>query len=454
MTPTRIAIIGGGCSGTLAAIQLLRQMRNQSLEIFIVEKSQVLGRGLAYNVPSDRCKLNVPANSMGAFADDPAGFHAWLIAHNHQISGDEFVSRDLFGQYIEDTLATYRSQVAHVQVTHIHDEASDISFEQSTNQFRISCCQTLPLVADICVLALGNLARTTFSGLAVTSALTSPYARDSYAQVRNYSRILIIGTGLTAIDTLLESEGRGFAGHYTMVSRNGLLPLPHETTKSAVSAQISALMPSREALSALSLRELTHFVTQESRRIGSSQPAIAALRPYVQEIWTRFSDTDKRRFLRHLRPLWEIQRHRIPKAHADTVQQLVNSNRLSVHAGAITSFERASSGVNVTITDSNTQTPHIFDVAFLCAGPESDLSKVQAPLIKNLLTRGIIERGALGLGAHPTRTSLPQHARARFRILGPLQREALWEITAVREIRVEAEHIAREVLELIPQISA
>ena len=60
MGPVDVAIVGGGASGTLVAVQLLRQARGP-WRIALVERSGALARGLAYG-PAEPCHvLNVPA---------------------------------------------------------------------------------------------------------------------------------------------------------------------------------------------------------------------------------------------------------------------------------------------------------------------------------------------------------------------------------------------------------
>jgi uncharacterized NAD(P)/FAD-binding protein YdhS len=445
MKRSRLAIIGGGCSGALVAIHLLRHAASAPFEIFIVERAETVGRGLAYNVPSDRCKLNVPANAMGADPEDPAGFFTWLMETGHSCRGEDFVSRDLYGQYLSNLLAHTLARAADATLTHVRDEACDITFNQATSEFHITLAKHPELTVDLCVLALGNMARSSLNGVPVAKTFRSPYTPSSYDDVSELQTLLVIGTGLTAVDSILEAEGRGFTGRYTMVSRHGYLPLPHEALDPAIPATLHPTFSSREQLLALSLRELTRLVTRESRRIGSSQPCITALRPHIQRIWSGLSLPDKKRFLRHLRPLWEIHRHRIPAQHWQRLQDLIEAGRLTIHAGSIRSATRSTHGVAIQVSPPLTACPASFDAAFMCAGPEGDLAKIDLPLVKNLLAHGILARGELGLGADLSRSSLPFQARAKFKIIGPLQREALWEITAVRELRSAAAQLAQEI---------
>jgi uncharacterized NAD(P)/FAD-binding protein YdhS len=92
-----------------------------------------------------------------------------------------------------------------------------------------------------------------------------------------------------------------------------------------------------------------------------------------------------------------------------------------------------------------------YDAVFLCAGPESDVRAMKLPLIQSLCTRGLLRAGELGLGAKITTDALPEGALGRIALLGPLQREDLWEITAVREIRLEAKRLTEQMVALLAQ---
>ena len=70
-----IGIIGGGFSGTMLAVHLLRQ--SKELSIAVVEPRHLPGRGLAYSSPHRFHLLNVPAGEMSAFPDLPDDFLRW-----------------------------------------------------------------------------------------------------------------------------------------------------------------------------------------------------------------------------------------------------------------------------------------------------------------------------------------------------------------------------------------
>ena len=74
-----VIIVGSGASGTLLAVQLLRD-RSAHIRVTLVEKGQQPGLGLAYSTSNPSHLLNVRAANMSAFADDPDHFVRWLAS--------------------------------------------------------------------------------------------------------------------------------------------------------------------------------------------------------------------------------------------------------------------------------------------------------------------------------------------------------------------------------------
>lgn len=62
----RITIIGGGASGTLLAINLMKNAGDAEVEINLIERRKKVGRGVAFGTTRDSHLLNVPAGKMGA----------------------------------------------------------------------------------------------------------------------------------------------------------------------------------------------------------------------------------------------------------------------------------------------------------------------------------------------------------------------------------------------------
>src|ERR1700723_1244090 len=104
-TTTTIAIIGGGVSGTLTALHLVRQ--RTPARVILIDQRAEFGLGLAYSTPSLRHLLNVPAGKISALPDQPDHFLHWL-RKNHDPAATEktFAPRAGFGRYIQRLLAS------------------------------------------------------------------------------------------------------------------------------------------------------------------------------------------------------------------------------------------------------------------------------------------------------------------------------------------------------------
>ncbi|HYP67214.1 MAG TPA: FAD/NAD(P)-binding protein, partial [Thiobacillaceae bacterium] len=79
--PPTIAIIGGGFSGTLVAVHLLRTA-TIPMAVKLIERGPTVGPGVAYSTPETCHLLNVPAGKMSAFPEDAEHFLRWLRNHD------------------------------------------------------------------------------------------------------------------------------------------------------------------------------------------------------------------------------------------------------------------------------------------------------------------------------------------------------------------------------------
>ncbi len=92
--PLPVAIVGGGFSGTMVAAQLARK----GIESVLIEGGCRVGRGIAYSTAEPAHVLNVCAELMSAWADDPEHFSRWFETQGGEAS--DFAQRRLFGRYL------------------------------------------------------------------------------------------------------------------------------------------------------------------------------------------------------------------------------------------------------------------------------------------------------------------------------------------------------------------
>ena len=102
----KIAIIGGGFSGTMLSTHLVRNAA-APMEVILINESDVLNTGIAYDPYSEKFLLNVIASRMSAFPAEPDHFLNWVMLRNHfkckerELMGHSYLPRKLYGEYLK-----------------------------------------------------------------------------------------------------------------------------------------------------------------------------------------------------------------------------------------------------------------------------------------------------------------------------------------------------------------
>jgi uncharacterized NAD(P)/FAD-binding protein YdhS len=452
--PREIVIIGGGLSGSLVATHLLREA-SYPLEIALIDRNPRLGRGVAYSTDYSCHKLNVPAGKMSVFPDKPDDFLQWVEREKDPtVQPNTFVARQIYGEYIQAVLdqAEAAATAKSVRLKRLTDEA--ISVQPDAQGARVYLRSGQTLHAHKIVLALGNfpprdppIADPSF--YSSKRYISYPWSNQALTGLDSKDSVLLIGSGLTMLDLAIALEEQGHTGTIYVVSRRGQLPHAHKFT----SAYPAFLSPET---SPTNLRALFRKVRQEVEgaiaRGYDWRAVLDSLRPITQELWQQLSPGDRRRFLRHVRPYWEVYRHRVSPAVADKTTQMRQSGLMVVYAGRIQAYDEDADGVNVWYRQRSTSEIQVLRVmrAINCTGSECDYRQFQHPLIVNLRSQNLIRPDplALGLDVAPNGAlfSADGVKSQLLYTLGSPRKGCLWETTAVPEIRFQAIELARELL--------
>jgi uncharacterized NAD(P)/FAD-binding protein YdhS len=447
-----IGIIGGGFSGTMVAVNLARRCGDQPLRILLFEKAQRFARGLAYGTARDEHLLNVPAGAMSALPDEPSHFIDWLQDRDATVRADQFVSRKLYGEYLEDLLKTsLRGSRASLEL--IRDEVVDLA-RVGGRGLRLYTRQEQTPEVDQVVLALGHILpqdphdsdepRRRRQGYQ-----PNPWSPGVLDGLDPDDSIALVGSGLTAADLIVEAKARGHRGPIHAISRHGHLPLPHRPTTPRTQPALDEVPRSARAL--------LHRLREEAKRTDSEgddwRSVIDSLRPMTQSIWRSLDQTERSRFLRHLTTKWDIHRHRVAPQIHELLTRCQADGQLVVHSGRVIAIDDDGGEVVLTIRPRGQTATQSLRVrrAVNCTGPGRDIRVGIPPLLRAIQERGIARPGPLGLGldVDDTGALVGRDGRPdpRIHTLGPLLKEALWESTAVRELRVQAQDVARRVLD-------
>jgi uncharacterized NAD(P)/FAD-binding protein YdhS len=186
-----------------------------------------------------------------------------------------------------------------------------------------------------------------------------------------------------------------------------------------------------------------------AKAMGIDERAVIdSLRPDTQTLWLGIPTDEKRRFLRHLFRYWEIIRSRLPPESEAIIAAMRDSGQFNVIAGQIHDFVEAGAALEVHYIPQGRTTHEVERAALVinCIGPESNYSKVDHPLVRNLMQRGLIRPGPanLGIDSLPNGAIIGRDGASSdvLYTLGSTMRGVLWEVIAVPEIRVQAERLA------------
>ncbi|MBS0630328.1 MAG: FAD/NAD(P)-binding protein [Verrucomicrobia bacterium] len=453
-----IAIIGGGVSGCLVAVQLLREAR-APLRILLFERMTDVGRGVAYGTENREHLLNVPAARMSALPDEPGHFLRWAAGRAGEegypatVTAADFLPRWIFGEYIRAVLAEARGGAAPgVELEQIKGDVTDL--ETEAGGVRLRCGDGRSFGADRVVLALGNLPgeypiKRPLPVYHSQRYVHVPWHPGALAGIPPGADVLIVGAGLTAVDMVLQLQEAGHQGVVHALSRRGLRPQVHEQHAAYPDFFVEEPPPA-------TILKLWRRVRAEVRKAGGSgidwRPVLDALRPRTPAIWGALSWEERARFMRHVRPFWEAHRHRLAPTVAKKIEIRRAAGKLRFYAGRLDSLIETPDGVEAKFRERGTTRKQILHVAKVinCTGPRSDYSKYQHPLLVNLLARGLIDHDplALGLNALPDGTVLGYRSGpvGWLFTLGVSLKGVLWECSAVPEIRDQAQRLARRLL--------
>ncbi|CUX50899.1 MULTISPECIES: FAD/NAD(P)-binding protein [Rhizobium/Agrobacterium group] len=441
-----VALVGSGFAAICTAAHLLSSLPAKA-SIAIVGDESDFGRGTAYRTELPYHRLNVPAGRMSVFPDRPEDFIEWLKENGIADDPLLFASRGDYGLYLRDRLATLlRSREQRARVDFIRAKAST--------------CRPNDAGGFTFVLENGEMMRAQnvvlCVGVGAASLPVQTVANDEgrpqriighcwqpgwLSKVKMGDRICILGSGLTMIDQVLTLRGKGHTGPIHVLSRRGLVPHPHI---SPPLHPVDPILPEKTT----EISRLLQSLRKQVREGAPWRTVMDGLRPRTQSLWQALTAAQRNRFLRHALPWWNIHRHRIaPEVHA-AFEKLLTDDILEIHAGYLSSVVEQDEGITLCYRRRHTQILKELQVDWVvnCTGMER-AGIGHSRLLENMRNDGVLLLDPLGLGVEVDGQSRLLRADGQswsgLFAAGALTAGHLWEITAVPDIRVQAQKIAQ-----------
>jgi uncharacterized NAD(P)/FAD-binding protein YdhS len=419
---------------------LVRHVAHGSIIYIIAE--DLNGLGLAYGTTNTTHLLNVPAARMGAFADAVDGFYAWIHTANgalakqqlkltKEYSATDFVPRALYARYLQDIWRETQEIAAqhNCSIKLVEATATRIRNE---GELAVLTTRGDAIAVDKIVLAVGNETKSILPQVKSAHIIQNPWAKDVFTDAANWAApVMLMGAGLTAVDTVLSLRNAGYVGEIIAFSRHGHWPEIHAATTTQFQFQKDELFAQQ------TLQQLVRYVRSKIHDVGEWRVVIDALRPHSQALWQKLSTRDQQLFITRLLSVWNVHRHRM----APEIFQQLATVRLEV----VTTVKARVEDDKLEVILHHNDTAHTVHPSRVinCTGGEMNITRSCNPLLMQALADRVIEPHANGLGIAVD----PQYrawgaAHPNLYVIGTWMTGQFLESTAVPELRVQAAAIA------------
>jgi len=445
----RVGIVGGGAAGVTTAFHLAG---NPDIEISLIDQTGTFGPGIPYATPDPEHRLNVAADRMGAVASDPGDFLDWLQESGRTVDGNDFVARGMFGEYLVDLLrrAEARAAESGQAIERVTAEATSVDLGHRGVDLTVEDPDGRRVLAfDHVVIATGPLPAGDPVEIPTDLRENGTYVRNAWemgpeSRSAGEGDTLIIGCGLTMIDSAISIAGGAEPGRVIAVSRTGMIPVSHRADY--VTVDPPTLSPDGPVDLSTAVGLFTETVDRARAMGGDWRDAMDAMRPVTPEIWRRMPLADKRWFLRHLQRVWESHRFRMAPEVAARFAELERSGLIEVRAGQIAGIAPTGSGARVTIAGNGGARTIDACRIINCTGASGDVTSSAPPLIRGLIDSGLACPDPLRLGLDVSRDGRAIDRQGlesdRISLIGSIRRGAEWESIGITEIRAQAATIA------------
>jgi uncharacterized NAD(P)/FAD-binding protein YdhS len=313
----------------------------------------------------------------------------WLEKNGYKYKETDFIPRMIYAKYLE---SLWNEALENIKCDVVL-KSENIKIDQSD--------------VDIKIIATGNAFPYAPKGTEKLSVTHGYHAHPWHVDYKSIKGDVIIpGTGLSMIDTVMALHGAGFKGKITAISRNGLIPATHTNP-----ANYPPYYKEKFPATALELlTDMRIHIEKASKQNIPWQAVIDSLRSVTNPIWLSLNDREKKK-LKRVSAFWNIHRHRMAPEASAVIHDWIASGRLKIVKDRVECIEP---GLNVIGRKYSYEADHVINC--LGYGRDPDFQYDYA----------MEERGIYALG--------------------PALSGILFETVAIPEIRAQAQRIAGEIL--------
>ncbi|WP_158782974.1 FAD/NAD(P)-binding protein [Pantoea sp. BAV 3049] len=461
MAEKHIVIIGGGFTGTALAIHLAR-LGTAGLKVTIIEPRKQLAQGVAYGTRDPAHRINVPASRMQLSAAEEGDFDRWYRASAALdtdpdalwYDGKVYPQRGQFAAYVAARFAEEKS-ASPVVLHHLRDKAVAL------NGNDVVTFSGQRIAADEVVLAISHPPPALPHKLAEAlyghpGLIANPWRHDALAAVEQDDRVAIIGSGLTMSDVVASLQRQGHRGEIVVFSRRG--QLPRNNLSGNFDPRPLDYDRPQQATAQAWLKRIRSEVREAAAENLPWQLVLDDIRQNGQRIWQQLSLKEQRRFLRHLRPWWDVHRYRIAPQVSEVLEQRQQSGKLRVIAARLDQISADNGAINLTLKPRTGGAETLtVDRLIVTTGPAHGALLQSDALLSQLAAKGTVQADPLALGIHVNAASQTLNeqgdANPHLYVVGPAARGRFGELMGLPQVAEHAESLACQLLG-VPSLTA
>ncbi|MCC5920855.1 MAG: FAD/NAD(P)-binding protein [Cyclobacteriaceae bacterium] len=441
-----IAIVGGGACGVATFIELFIKIHQlgigHKVRLDWFEKDETLGHGLAFGSEEKGHLLNTPTDLMGVYAKEPDHFTDWVADRKSNDSelvkgeggwSDKYTARFLYGDYLQEQADEYLAMANRTGFEVCVKRTRICELDQDKSTYVLHDQSGGVHTADFVVLALGTPKPHNFLELReYENYVPFPWpSKPITDRLEGKKHVGVLGSSLSAIDTIMTLEDNGYKGKITLFSPDGLLPKVQPIENKGIDRKYLTVPNihkiAREQLKRIRTVDLYHLFEKEFDHQTAGSQALSrfnrigkdaaqcldedignagnggdmlmniayALRYDSSTIWNDMSRREKVKFMKHLGPHWATNRHAMPLPNAKRLQKLFHEGRLRVMP-FFERVEKLDEGFKMHFQEDKNQDSQSVDLLINATGSPSQLSLMDDPLIQSMLEKKIVEEYPVG----------------------------------------------------------
>ncbi|MCG7601580.1 FAD/NAD(P)-binding protein [Halomonas sp. McH1-25] len=407
-----------------------------------MEKNSTFGPGAAYNDDLETNLLNTKTGYITIFPEKKSDFFNWL--HNHpekwqwkypSFVPDEnsYAPRPLFGQYLQHSFATLISYGVKKNVKIIPVNAEVVDLKKMRDSYSVITACNITIRSDYVFLMCGTLEnkkqdtpkmkKGVISNPYPVSKLTSHFNREA--------SVAIVGSRLSAIDTVIALKESGHVGTIDMFSRSGFFPSvrgtqgrytpKHLTTEKLNNIRLAKGCLNLSDLSSLVVKDidqyhienpdhpreplaipspaecLSTFLKKEialAEKPRGWQAVLYSTNVIIDKMWNSLDNNEQERFKNNFLSTFLSYRVSIPMENAVKILSYLNDESLRFFSGPI-SISYNDSGKPEILNDA-TLDKTAYDHVVIATGSPKSYKNSNSQLLASLEERGSISPHPFG----------------------------------------------------------